>query len=184
MQAPESAPAPHRLAPLFSSAKEDWETPDELFSTWHRIYNFTLDAAANEVNHKVPRWLGPGSSLGTNALSLYWGPGERVWINPPYQKKTKGVPDVGDWVRKGWEESQRGNLVVMLVAARTDTKWFHAFVYDRYNRKWRAGVEAEFIKGRVKFVGGRHGGTFPSLVVVFNPPANVRESSTSSGASP
>jgi site-specific DNA-methyltransferase (adenine-specific) len=47
-----------------------------------------------------------------------------------------------DWVRKASEEIQQEycELIVMLIPARTDTKYFHEYIYKKDN------VEIEFIK--------------------------------------
>lgn len=43
-----------------------------------------------------------------------------MFCNPPYGRT------IGEWVKKSYEESkQPGTIVVMLIPARTDTKWFH-----------------------------------------------------------
>ena len=52
-----------------------------------------------------------------------------------------------------------GNLVVMLLPARTDTKWFHDYIYHK--------AEILFIKGRLKFGGCKDAAPFPSMVVIF-----------------
>jgi len=79
-----------------------------------------------------------------------------VWCNPPYS-------DITSWVRKAHEEvsSGRCEVVVMLVPARTDTRWFHDWCYNK------RGVEIEFVKGRLKFGGAKYNAPFPSMVVVF-----------------
>lgn len=59
--------------------------------------------------------------------------------------------------------------MVMLIPARTDTKWFHDFIYQQQ------GVEIRFIKGRLRFGNSINSAPFPSMVVVFNhpsPPSN------------
>lgn len=80
--------------------------------------------------------------------------GYRVFCNPPYGR------GIGDWVKKAYEESQEPNtLVVMLIPARTDTKWFHEYIYGK--------AEIRFIKGRLKFGGCKNAAPFPSMVVIF-----------------
>ena len=81
--------------------------------------------------------------------------GVRIWCNPPYGR------EIGKWVKKAYEESLSGKLVVMLIPARTDTKWFHGYIYNK------DGVEIRFIKGRLKFGNSQSGAPFPSMVVVF-----------------
>lgn len=64
------------------------------------------------------------------------------------------------WVEKAYNEAQKeGTLVVMLLPARTDTKWFHNFIYQK--------AEIRFIKGRLKFGGCKNSAPFPSMVVIF-----------------
>lgn len=53
----------------------------------------------------------------------------------------------------------------MLIPARTDTKYFHNFIYQR--------SEIRFVKGRVNF-GGKANAPFPSMIVVFRG-ANIKE---------
>ena len=52
-------------------------------------------------------------------------------------------------------------IVVMLLAARPDTRWWH---------EWVAGkaTEVRFVKGRLKFGGSESGAPFPSAVVVYD----------------
>lgn len=59
-------------------------------------------------------------------------------------------------------EAERGTLVVGLLPVRTDTKWFHRHVYH-------AATEIRFLKGRLKFEGGKalSSAPFPSMIVVW-----------------
>lgn len=86
------------------------------------------------------------------------GGGHVVWINPPYGRGD----NVGRWVRAAEQKSrEEGCTVVMLVPARTDTKWFHEAAKPR--------AEIRFVKGRLKFVGAPHTAPFPCLVLIFRP---------------
>lgn len=77
-----------------------------------------------------------------------------MFCNPPYGRV------IGQWVEKAYKESQKPNtLVVMLIPARTDTKWFHDYIYGK--------AEIRFIKGRLKFGGCKNAAPFPSMVVIF-----------------
>lgn len=71
-------------------------------------------------------------------------------MNPPYGRV------IGDWVKKLSE-----NKGVALLPARTDTKWFHDYIYGK--------AEIRFLKGRVKFGDGKNSAPFPSMIVIFNP---------------
>ena len=146
-----------RLAPLFSSAKDDWETPDDFFQQLNDEFCFTLDAAANERNHKVPLWFGPGSPLGVeDALTADWRVDRftTAWLNPPYGRS------IERWVEKAFREALQGRAtVVCLLPARTDTAWWHRYVM-------RAS-QVRFIRGRLRFVGAATSAPFPSVIVVF-----------------
>ena len=53
-----------------------------------------------------------------------------------------------------------GGFVVMLLPARTDTRWFHDYIYHK--------AEVRFIRGRLKFGGCKNSAPFPSMVVIFD----------------
>lgn len=131
----------------FSSKRNDWETPNDLFEALDNEFHFKCDLAANSINAKVKTYIVKGS------LDLNWSllPGP-LWLNPPYGR------EIGKWVKKAYEESQRGATVVCLLPARTDTKWFHDYVLKG---------EVRFLRGRVMFVGSKFAAPFPSLIVVF-----------------
>lgn len=149
-------------SPLFTTGKDDWETPPEVFDPLDAIYHFILDAAANARNHKVNRWYGPGGEC-ANALRVTWPVEDgNIWLNPPYSKGLQAR-----FVRKAWQEI-KGNpysSVVCLLPARTDTKLFHE-VIQPYAK------EIRFWWGRIKFLGTtgsgqRNSAPFPSMIVVF-----------------
>lgn len=139
---------------LFSSAKDYWETPQKLFDSLNEEFNFTIDVAANETNHKLPRYF----TKETDALAQDWG-GEIAFCNPPYGR------NILLWVKKCKEEAEKPNtLVVMLIPARTDTRWFHEYIWNKAN------VEIRFLRGRLKFeLQGEtlDSAPFPSMIVIF-----------------
>ena len=140
---------------LFSSDKNYWETPQELFNALHAEFKFTLDAAASDENHKLPRYY----TADTDGLSQDWG-GERVFCNPPYGSKETGL-----WTEKCWREAQKPNtLCVLLIPARTDRASFHRYIYRQPN------VEIRFLPGRLRFeLNGKalDNAPFPSMVCIF-----------------
>lgn len=80
------------------------------------------------------------------------GGGRRVFCNPPYSS-------IARWVEKAYRETRTDNtIVVLLIPSRTDTKYFHNFIYNR--------AEIRFIKGRIKF-NSKGNAPFPSMIVVF-----------------
>lgn len=135
---------------LFSTGKNDWETPQELFDLLGRDYRFTLDACATKTNAKCARFFSPEE----DALTQDWG-GETVWCNPPYSAKQQDA-----FVKKCFEESRKpGTTVVALLPARTDTNRFHRYIYGR--------AEIRFVWGRITFVGAENPAPFPSMIVTW-----------------
>ena len=141
---------------LFSHKSDEWETPQGLFETYNREFNFDTDVACNEKNAKCKNFL-------TDSLGKEWG--RSNWCNPPYSL-------VKEFCRKAVDEQRKGNLTVMLIPARTDTKFFHDYCYGK------PSIEIRFLKGRIKFIspdgslirkGASNSAPFPSMIVIFNP---------------
>lgn len=147
---------------LFSSTRDDWPTPGWLFSELDREFGFTLDAAASLENAKCPTYF----TRAQDGLAQPWAP-HVVFCNPPY-----GTRETGRWVAKAFEESERGTTAVLLLPARTDTRWWHDYIEPR--------VQVRFLRGRLKFEGAEHPAPFPSAVVVFRPPSDPRRRRTRS----
>ena len=57
------------------------------------------------------------------------------------------------------------NIVVCLLPARTDTRYFHEYIYGK--------AEIRFIKGRLKFGDAKNSAPFPSMVVIFRSSDNT-----------
>ena len=135
---------------MFSSASDQWSTPQYLFDILNDEFNFTLDPCADDSNHKCETYFTKES----NGLLQSWK-GHSVFCNPPYGKAIK------EWVEKCYNESRdKDTTVVMLIPARTDTSYFHEFIYGK--------AEIRFIRGRLKFGDSKNAAPFPSMVVVFN----------------
>lgn len=140
---------------MFSSASNEWETPIEFFQQLDAEFHFTLDPCCQEYSHKCNKYY----TSEMNGLDKSWE-GETVFCNPPYGR------EIGLWVQKCYEESLKPNTtVVMLIPARTDTRWFHNYIYQKNN------VEVRFLQGRLKFVNRLQDkpqpAPFPSMVVIF-----------------
>ena len=149
-------------AVLFSSAQDDWQTPPELFAQLDAEFAFDVDGAATAENAKCDQWFGPGG-MTEDALSFGWPKyGETVFVNPPYSRGLQSK-----FIAKAADAARKGCVVVMLIPARTDTKAFHAHIWNAETHQPRAGVEVRFLPGRIKFVGAAHGAPFPSMIVIF-----------------
>ena len=141
-----------------SRASDEWRTPRDLFAALDAEFGFSLDAAATAENATCSRWL-------TDALEVDWRDrawGDPIWVNPPYSQ-------CAAFIAKAAEESRKGCTVVCLVPARTDTRWFHAHIWDQERHRVRPGVEVRFLKGRLKFGDSANSAPFPSMVVIFRP---------------
>lgn len=135
---------------MFSSETDLWATPQEFFNELDKEFNFDLDPCATSENAKCNKYY----TAMENGLKQDWG-GHKVFCNPPYGRAIK------DWVKKCYEESLKPNTtVVMLIPARTDTSYFHDYIYHK-------AKEIRFIRGRLKFGNAKNSAPFPSVVVIF-----------------
>lgn len=133
---------------LFSSKSVVWETPQDLFDKLNAEFHFDLDVCALPENAKCEKYYTPED----DGLSQPWN--GVCWCNPPYGRT------IGKWIQKAYETFAVGGTVVMLLPARTDTKWFHEYIYNK--------AEIRFVKGRLKFGNSKNAAPFPSMVVVFD----------------
>lgn len=131
----------------FMSKTAEWSTPKTLFEELDNEFQFTLDPCSTHENAKCQKHY----TKDEDGLSQSWK-GERVYMNPPYGRQ------IGKWVEKAYKESLGGALVVCLVPARTYTAWWHDYCMKGSIR---------FIRGRVKFDGGKYSAPFPSAIVIF-----------------
>jgi site-specific DNA-methyltransferase (adenine-specific) len=139
---------------LYSRGSDEWYTPQPLFDELNDEFHFNLDPCATPESAKCKTYF----TIEDDGLSKKWG-GYRVFCNPPYS-------EINKWVEKAYRETREDNtVVVMLIPARTDTKYFHNFIYQR--------AEIRFVKGRVHFSGADRA-PFPSMIVIFRG-ANLKE---------
>lgn len=129
---------------MFSSKTDLWETPQELFDKYNETYHFETDVCALPENAKCKKFFTPEM----DGLKQEWT--GVCWCNPPYGRQ------IGKWVEKACKSFA---TVVMLIPARTDTKWFHDYCLP-YGK-------IEFLRGRLKFGGCKNHAPFPSMIVVF-----------------
>lgn len=135
---------------LFSSRTDEWETPQYVFDELNQEFDFQLDVCATSENMKCKKYF----HKKIDGLKQEWSP-YRCWMNPPYGK------NIVYWIKKAHHESERGALVVCLIPARTDTKWWHEYVMR--------SSEVRFISGRLNFGHEKQSAPFPSCVVIFYP---------------
>lgn len=129
---------------MFSSRTDMWETPAAFFRALDAEFHFTVDVCAVPDNAKCKVFYTPEQ----DGLVQNWG--GCCWCNPPYGR------EIGKWVKKAAEAEC---TVVMLLPARTDTAWFHDYIYGH--------AEIRFVRGRLKFGDSKNSAPFPSMVVIF-----------------
>ena len=139
---------------MYSSKTDEWATPQDLFDELDREFKFNVDVCATEENAKCKIYFNKEN----DGLKISWNLSStimdaRCWMNPPYGRK------IGAWIQKAYEESLNGVLVVGLLPARTDTKWFHRWIYNK--------AEIRFIEGRLYFNDGDGCAPFPSMVIIW-----------------
>jgi phage N-6-adenine-methyltransferase len=145
---------------LFDKEKTDkslkstvWETPENVFQTMNKEFNFTIDVCALPENSKCKRFFSPIE----NGLKQSWK-NEICWCNPPYGKEVK------DWVKKAYLESFNGAKTVLLIPVKSNTNWWHEFIIPF--------AEVRFVKGRIAFIKDgvqfKEALPFPLAFVIFN----------------
>ena len=131
----------------YSSASNEWNTPNALFDHLDNEFNFTLDPCSNGTNNKCSKYF----TIHDDGLVQDWSQ-DSVFMNPPYGRA------IGKWIEKAYLESLKGATVVCLIPSRTDTRYWHDYCMK--------ANEIRLIKGRVKF-SGKDPAPFPSAIVVF-----------------
>jgi len=131
----------------FSSQSNEWSTPQDFFDELNKEFHFIMDVCATKENAKCEKFITEDED--GLATDIFWS--SCNWMNPPYGR------EIGKWIKKASENP----ITVCLIPARTDTKYFHEYIYNKPN------VEVRFIKGRLKFGGHKNSAPFPSMIVIF-----------------
>ena len=132
---------------LFTSKTDEWGTPKSIFDELNKTFHFTIDVCADASNHKCEKYF----TKEQDGLRQDWGGGV-IWCNPPYGR------EIGKWVEKC---AMHRGVAVMLVPARTDTKWWQDYIYHNPN------AQVRFFRGRLKFNDGKNPAPFPSALIIF-----------------
>ena len=139
----------------FSSKSNEWYTPDKLYQELNNEFNFTLDPCCTIQSAKCLNFF----TKKDNGLTKTWGGGHKVFMNPPYGREIK------EWIKKAYEESLKPHTtVVCLIPARTDTSYWHDYIFNK-------AKDIRFLRGRIKFetIDGKSNNPapFPSAIVIF-----------------
>ena len=133
----------------YSSKTNEWSTPQAFFDELNKEFNFTLDPCATSENAKCTKYF----TVEDDGLKQDWSK-DVVFMNPPYGREIKY------WVQKAYEESLKGATVVCLIPARTDTAYWHDYIFGKAD-------DIRFIKGRLKFGGSKNPAPFPSAIIIY-----------------
>jgi phage N-6-adenine-methyltransferase len=152
------------------SGSGDWRTPPELFKVLQDRFRFDYDGFADHDNALLPTYstlegtfrkhdCGPQQIDTLDGLHAEWL-NRRVFLNPPYSRG-----DIGPIVASAHARARDASLVVALLSAATDTKWFHDHIVDV--------ADVTFLRRRVRFINPdtRVPGTSPpggSMIVVWH----------------
>lgn len=135
---------------MFSSNSNEWYTPQDFYDKLNKEFSFNLDPCSTHDNAKCDKHF----TVEEDGLKQDWG-GHVVFMNPPYGR------EISKWVEKAYNESLKPNTtVVCLIPARTDTAYYHDYIFGK-------AKDVRFIRGRLKFGGCKNAAPFPSAVVVF-----------------
>jgi phage N-6-adenine-methyltransferase len=132
---------------MFTSVTDLWATPQNFFDAQNSLYGpFDIDVCASADNAKCNVYF----DQTVDGLKQTWT--GKCWMNPPYGR------EISKWMKKAYESAGAGTVVVCLVPARTDTRWWHDYAIKG---------EVVFIKGRLKFGGAKNSAPFPSALIIF-----------------
>lgn len=129
---------------LMSSESDEWYTPRTVIERVLRMWPvIDLDPASNPgPTRNVPATT--HHDITDSGLTYRWS--GRVFLNPPYGDA------LTDWAEKVVVEERNYDEAVVLVPARTETRWWHVLPAD----------VVCFFKGRLSFFNGATGQTGPA----------------------
>ena len=123
---------------------DNWMTPIDLLEKIENEFGELFDPCPKDFDYSF------------DGLEISWSREKVCFVNPPYSQ-------IKFWVEKCYKESLLGSKIVLLIPARTDTRYFHSFINNKAN--------VRFIKGRLKFIhpDGRNSKSapFPSILCLY-----------------
>ena len=133
----------------YSSKTNEWSTPQAFFDELNKEFNFTLDPCATSENAKCTKYF----TVEDDGLKQDWS-NDIVFMNPPYGR------DIKYWIKKAYEESLNGATVVCLIPSRTDTAYWHNYIFGKAD-------DIRFLRGRLKFGESKNPAPFPSAIIIY-----------------
>ena len=145
-------------------ANDNWQTPKELFDKLNNEFVFDLDVAATSENKLCTTYCIDGLTTDWSELQSYFTYYPVCWMNPPYSRG-----NIDKFIKKAYEESQKGCTVVGLVRFDPTTTWFKKYI-------WMKAHEIRMLSKRVKFINpdtgkSEQGYNFPCCIIIWKPEA-------------
>lgn len=132
--------------------------PEFLKAVTERFGTIVWDLAADESNHVVDGWFGPGSQFGEDSLVQNWSVNNLglLWLNPPFKMIRK-------FAAKCKAESANGARIAMLIPSSVSTNWFAELIYG--------SALVLPIRPRITFVGSKEPYPKDLMLCVYGEPA-------------
>ncbi len=146
-----------RIAPLLSSERDDWCTPEWVVDLVERVAGarIALDPCCNRQSPLYGRSSNVCVLPHSNGLAEDWTRyGGMVYVNPPYGRALR------TWLGRCADAGGRVP-VVALVPSRTGAKWFQEYVLGRANAIC-------YLRGRVTFVGAPAPAPFDTALAIWS----------------
>lgn len=180
---------------LHSSKQSRYRTPLVLVQRLHAHFPIGVDLAADpETTLFEDRFLGPGSVIAEDALTVSWAelfPDCGGFLNPPYSKdemrelRRRGVPasdprlralQITEWARKAFNEAEAGFTTIGLFPYSPQTEWFRWYVMGHSaTGSWRGFAALDYwrIPHRVSYLDGEghplHNAGVNSCIIHWGP---------------
>ncbi len=142
-----------------SSKNPNWRTTQPMREALHREFPLAIDLAATAENRVCEDWLGPGSSILEDSLSVESWAGltpeySYGFLNPPYARKFEGRSwPIEPWIERCWNTSADGRGIVAVLPAAIQTAWWRQYVYAgmAYSEHRHRATEIRILPHRESF---------------------------------
>lgn len=131
-----------------------YRTPRDFFDELNEEFHFTIDMAADQYDHLLPRY----KTVEDDGRKVEHWCGERVFCNPPYT-------GLINWVKPAL--SGEAELAVLLLPPSFDTAWF--------GKIWRDGAALTDTKGKwliTSWLNGRELRVYNDRISFYKPDPN------------
>ncbi|WP_167730354.1 DNA N-6-adenine-methyltransferase [Terasakiella sp. SH-1] len=144
-----------------SNKSDEWYSPPSILEKLYTCINGEFDLDPSSPLHCKPVEAHKYYTIEDDGLQQPWN--GKVFLNPPYSANEP-------WCRKARESVENGDAecVIALLAARTDTGWWH--------RQVAGHADVFLLQGRLKFSNQPNSAPFPSCLVVWGGDDQLKQS--------